>query len=108
MSSSIVNLHRNATYLSGIVKKSRPQRHTYAQLTIYGPDEAKVGEWVRFYGTSPPGVLRLYSQQHPETKPFYPYSDGVWVNHLWFSVRGEYIIYIRNGDLKASHRIVIK
>lgn len=105
-------IHQNASYLGKTVQKvagAKPCSNCpKGGLAIIGPKSGKVGEWIPFHGLAPPGPLVLYSQQHPETKPFLPNAKtGEWSNVLWFSEKGEYDVNVRSGSLRADTHITI-
>lgn len=110
--SAVSTLHQNAKYLYNEAQKALPENKPCTtcpkKLSIVGPDTGVKDQWIRFTGTSPPGILTLYSQVHPETKPFYPDpKTGVWQNFLYFTKAGRYEVVVKNNDLSAKCYITI-
>lgn len=95
---SMQTLHSTGKYFANQLPKSETPSTAYNSLTMKCPESAKVDIPVVVGGTSPPGLVELYSQTQLE-RTVYP-ENGEWYTSIYFSVSGVYKLYARHqGDV---------
>ena len=106
--SAATSIHQHGQYLYTQLQKTKPPCTTCKkELTLNIQKNGNVNEWIRLNGTSPPGIVHIYSSAQHERTVIPNAKTGVWYTTLRFSVPGEYQVIARNGEAEATATIQI-
>lgn len=99
-------IHSTAKYFTNEVKSIKlknPYKYG-ADFTFHGPETARVGEPVVFFGTAMPGLVEVYSANKLERKMFT--KNAEYYLALFFSKPGIYDMYGINMGVESNHLYV--